>query len=147
MRIVKIVKGLLIVLAVVIAASILYSALRPILTVAETLVCIYRPSLVAGTTGPSTIEIKINGKTADVHWITHWVGESPFPANYNVLENTEHGLVISHTYAAPEDKGMTPTIGGYAFVIDRKTGAMKYGSLFLDSPEHESTKGNCLFRK
>jgi hypothetical protein len=112
----------------------------------ETLVCSYpawaspdRPT----PQEPVVVEIKIDGRVANVRW----AGKFDFAQRYDVLENTQYGLVVSHTYAAPEVEGRTATIGSYTFLIDRKTGAMRYRGFFVGDQNLNSAEGMCLFQK
>lgn len=113
---------------------------------AETITCSYpawSPPGKPKIETPVVVELVIEEKTADVRW----AGRFDFAQKYRVLENTSYGLVVTSTYAAPEAAGMSPTIGAYTFIIDRKTGAMRYGGFFSGERNPTASEGTCIFRK
>jgi len=113
---------------------------------AETIVCSYPAFQRPGKPPreePVVVELKVDGGTADVRW----AGKFSFPGDYQVLENTPYGLVISQTYAAREAEGAAPTIGMFTFLIDRKSGAMRYLGFFMNGNDLATARGACLFQK
>ena len=89
------------------------------------------------------VELKVDGGTADVRW----AGNFTFAGDYQVLENAPYGLVISQTYAAPEVEGRAPNNGVFTFLIDRKSGTMRYLGFFMNEKDLATARGTCLFQK